>query len=452
MRPDTPECDLKRPSCSQCERANTCCTGYRDGFSLRLRDQTSVTYRHPSRKREDRSPRSRSPRSQSPTTLPLKPEEAAIGHFLNVYVPPRVFQYITDCPSSLLGSEPVKSALLAPSLLLLSQSLSLPKLRAQALDQYCAALRLVNASLADQERAVLDSTFLSILLLGLFEALSTHGRQNPVKWRMHMLGLVELLRLRGPRQFDHRLGRSLYLHASGSIRSDCAQRCVQAPPELDALQYAIIESMDRADPALKMSMLLDRFADLRAYKDGEEPADRLDKGLALDRGLADLLGDLRVLAPFQVVNVATLSKEVFSYKNFVHRYPSLGMVRVYNTVRILKLFVVELIYRDLHSQKMVQPGKQAHILDLLAVSSEAVINDILHSVPLILEAPEATSTALSAKLVMYPLAGIGVCPLAAPDAVEFARNRLAFIGSTFGLAQASDLATMVVQRSDLEDW
>ena len=35
------QCDLKEPSCSQCIRAKVDCTGYRDAFSLKLRDQTA---------------------------------------------------------------------------------------------------------------------------------------------------------------------------------------------------------------------------------------------------------------------------------------------------------------------------------------------------------------------------------------------------------------------------
>lgn len=362
---------------------------------------------------------------------------------------------MAEFPPDTFHLEAVRSALLAPSLVLFSQSLRLPKLQALAHSHYGTALSHVNISLADQHQSRLDSLLLTVLLLSLFEALSMHGRRSPVSWRAHVGGLVELLRLRGPRQFDGALGQRLFLHAAGSIRSDCAQRRIKPPPELSILQNALVKKMNPSDPHLRLAALLDRFADLRAATEGESYLSRLQRGMALDQGLEDLLDELNQLAPFQVIDASNLPESILSYDMYAHRYTSLGMMRVWNTVRILRLFANELIAHDLMSGEAASQltrERHAEILEQITVSSVTVINDILHSVPLALESSDAVGQDLSAKLVIYPLAAIAVSHLAPKRAIDFARNSLASIGTRFDVAQANDLATMVLQMNDLEDW
>lgn len=76
---------------------------------------------------------------------------------------------------------------------------------------YGHALRLTNAALRNPDEALKDTTMLSVLVLGLFEASMDHSPRGLRAWQQHINGAAELARMRGPAQFKTKPG----------IRSKC---------------------------------------------------------------------------------------------------------------------------------------------------------------------------------------------------------------------------------------
>src|SRR6201999_947863 len=88
-----------------------------------------------------------------------------------------------------------------------------------------------NAALSSSNTAILDRSLISVLLLGLYEAISFSARQSPGSWTAHTLGAIELIRLRGTKQLRTELGTRLFLQTCNNIRASCIPRGVVVPDE-----------------------------------------------------------------------------------------------------------------------------------------------------------------------------------------------------------------------------
>lgn len=451
---------MLRPGCSQCRRANIECGGYRDAFSLRLRDQTSLA----ARKTHERIVRSRSPAPKIESDkkismnalitreLPDTPETLALSYFMHIYAPTGAFEYLVDVSATYLTTGSLGDALLAPSLLLFAQNLRLPSVQSLAQSHYARALRSTNSALSSPDLATSDSTLLAVLLLSLFEALDFQGRAIPVNWNAHTRGASELLRLRGDRQFDNSLGRHLFRHASLNIRTHCAQLGVTTPSLLSTLESAHLEQIYPTGRTRQFGQVVDAIANLRANVKHLSAIEHLFKLFELDAELATILDDLWIDVPYEIVDATAIQGSVYTYKNKVYRYPSQKLARTWNMVRITRLFIIQMFNYALASPRALEFSKvvRTRVQELVSVTGTELISDILHSVPFALEL--SINPIVSARSLIYPLSGIAVFEFALPDAAEFALNILGFIGRQYGFPHAIDSANMILQTKDLEDW
>lgn len=71
---------------------------------------------------------------------------------------------------------------------------------------YGHALRLTNAALRNPDEALKDTTMLSVLVLGLFEASMDRSPRGVQAWQQHINGAAALARMRGLGQFRTKAG------------------------------------------------------------------------------------------------------------------------------------------------------------------------------------------------------------------------------------------------------
>lgn len=464
------QCDMKVPGCSQCWRARMDCPGYLDAFSLRLRDQTATTTRKAQGMYRNRTSASmsteqprcglgqQSDRGTAAGGLAARqpgdaPDDLALAYFMNVYAPSATFNYLPGVSDEILGSENLRRALLAPSLLMLSQNHQIPEFQSLSQHYYTMALRSTNLALSSPQLATLDGTLLSVLLLGFFEALSFRGRQTPTSWNAHTRGSVELLRLRGHRQFGSPLGRRLFLHASSNIKADCAQRCASTPPGLDSLLEGLMKLMGPADRSIQLAIVLEKFSNLRANSHSLPVVKRLRKAREVDGDLAAILHQLSTVQPFDTIDAKPLPGVTVAYEDSAHRYEHMGTARVWNIVRIIRLFVLETVNEIISwpgLEKEVSFADRTKIQEYTKSAGASMISGILNSVPMLLDWSE--DPAIAARFLIFPLTGIAMSALASPRAVQFARDRLSYIGSNYRFPQAIESVNMALQSTDMEDW
>jgi hypothetical protein len=391
--------------------------------------------------------------------------EAALNFFMHTYAVQSVFAYLPELYSSIpqRRRESLDFLVSVPALVFLSQDLRDPRLLRIAYSRHAKAILSTQRALASPDLAVNDVTLLSVLLLGLFEALVFHGRGKSDNWVTHVHGSAALLNIRGKSQFNSALGQSLFLHCSGNIAASCALRCIPIPPFLKPLQQYASSKVAADHLGIRLELVMDTFAALRAEMKGLSIAQHVQKANELDQEMSSLLDAMNVFAPCQMmVGAATTLQQVRSYRGCIHTYPSLRIARRWNDLRIVRLFVNEHISTAITSFDKIeldidgsplespQSSSWSHVHEQAAHSAEAVIADILHSVPYFIEL--STNPFITAKSLIFPLSAIAISDLAPPSAKLFARERLTYIGMEYGIVQARESVDMVFDRSNLEHW
>jgi hypothetical protein len=91
--------------------------------------------------------------------------------------------------------------MIAPAIVILSLGLRQPSLMPLARRNHALAINETNRALESPQLATADSTLASVLLLALFEAVAFQRSTYPTSWNVHIDGAVELIKLRGRRQW-----------------------------------------------------------------------------------------------------------------------------------------------------------------------------------------------------------------------------------------------------------
>jgi hypothetical protein len=245
---------------------------------------------------------------------------------MSSYVPASPFDYLPDlyktAPSA--SYDTVTPTVLAASFASLSLQVGSGKLMNDARIHYSVALNRINAALASSDTATLDSSLISVLLLGLFEAIAFSGHQSPASWTAHTLGAVQLIRLRGTKQLRTSLDKRLFLQTCNNIRSSCIQRAVPVPDEFLQIYEKAKPFLEPSTPNVRLGPLLDKIACLKVRIRQVLPVQMMsgiiDEALQLDeetRRLEDMLPDdwrYQVMPPHMTPTCA--------YQGVAHKYPS----------------------------------------------------------------------------------------------------------------------------------
>ncbi|KAI0187631.1 hypothetical protein F4808DRAFT_467236 [Astrocystis sublimbata] len=466
-------CRKKRRKCSQCRRAKTLCPGYRDPFTSRIRDQSQSTVRKFQTRQQHESSQSASSQLAPPaleqaltsstgidldvsgqvqcrsslhsenedTTVLLWTShlsdditQTALAYFMHTYATQSFFAYLPNLYGCIPSEDrsDVDFIVSVPALVLLSQHRRDASLMRFAYARHAAALAKTQNALASPNLVIRDSTLLSVLLLALFEALVFRGRQTPQNWMTHMQGSTALLSIRGKGQFDTALGQRLFVHCSGNLASRYSAKGLPVPPFLKPLQdyAASIGAID--DLGVRMGIILNEFAALRANAVTISAAQRLRELLDLKRKITASLEIMTVVAPYEKLDdSAHTPQKVRSYKG------------CYSNECILETnFPVDAVD--------VSPSDLPLVYEGAAQSAENAIHDILSSVPYHIEF--SNDPCNTARALILPLSAILSSELTPLSPRLFARERLSFIGTEYGLVQAQESAAMTETPSTMEDW
>lgn len=392
--------------------------------------------------------------------------EAAVQHFMQNFAPHSFFYYLPELYSTLpkCDRDSLDFIISVPALASLSQDLRQPGLLHLAYVRHASALFYTQKALSSTDLVNRDATLLSVLLLGLFEALIFRGRQNPANWTMHMQGSAALLNMRGRAQFDGALGRCLFIHSSGIIRANCALRGIPAPACLASLSTHATRIVSADHLAIRLGVALDAFAALRADTKTLSTTQHARKTHELGKELDSLLEEMKDSVPYRRLDgTASTLERVSGYQCRADWYPSQHAARRWNDLRMFRLFVAEHFFDALAATDSSELGSlDSDKRDFLgiplprlaeenALRAEKAIAGILYSLPYFIELFSRSGSTASRALIM-PLSAIAASKLAPLSAKLFARDRLNHFGMQYELVQARQSAEMVKERSDLEDW
>lgn len=206
-------------------------------------------------------------------------------------------RYLSYLSSNFATSSPPRAAILAPALAIFAQELNQPALLRFAIAQYSTALEATNLALSAPKLAIQDGTLGSIILLGLFEALTFDDTKSPSSWTNHIDGALQLVKMRGDTQLETELGRSLFIDVA-----DCAR----------------ISPHVRLQPVPLQLIRLEKL--LRKYTKLEGIMSHLSNGIAtmiagLTKNIGDPLQSVHVVAQGHILQTQIITLAEGLYKN-----------------------------------------------------------------------------------------------------------------------------------------
>jgi hypothetical protein len=403
----------------------------------------------------------------SPTrSLTPSHDELAVGYFMSSYVPASPFYYLPEIYSSTASTaqDAVSSAVLAASFASLSLHVGSGQLMDNARIHYSKALAQTNAALASSNTAVLDSSLISVLTLGLYEAIAFSSRRSPTSWTAHTLGAVQLIRLRGTKHLKTDLGSRLFLQTCNNIRSSCLQRAVPVPDEFLQLYEEAEPFLDPHIPNVRLGPLLDKMISLKVRLWKGVPDERISgvihETLHLEeeaKALQDMLPDswrYQVRPPHMTPR--------WAYQGHAHQYPDHRMARHWNILRATRLFMNEVVWHlagfVARSKEQAKPEMSRYFKDLdtgaLQATAEAnrtqIITDTLASVPHFID-ENGTTFGPAARFLIWPLTLVAERTTAPEPARQYAVWCLYEIARQARIPQAL-LAAEAVESGSSTDW
>lgn len=183
------QCDQLIPSCGQCLKAGRNCCGYRNKIDLLFRNETdkvtakartSKTYSTPGRGDDFNSSDTTlacqlnsvpPPMHIYPQSLSIALEDEGTNYFFHSFVMSgsNFLSYVPTLYQKGADSSPLHEIIASIGMAIISNIKSDPRIMFAARRKHTLVLQAVNRALQDPERAKLDTTFVAVLLLCLFE-------------------------------------------------------------------------------------------------------------------------------------------------------------------------------------------------------------------------------------------------------------------------------------------
>lgn len=476
--------------CTQCTRQRLQCPGYPDLSQLRFRHETGrITAKQtgePIREAHQRHLSKASilhlDRKQFkgddgtghqieignpaawPFLISVSPqaiEDCALAYFMSSYITSSMFEvYLPElCIRNTTAKNPLSSALRAAAFATFSIRIRNDKFTEYARGQYMTALMQTNESIADSKTAVLDTTLAAVLLLGLFEAVVFQAHKSLENWTAHTLGTMQLLQMRGVKQFDHNTSSQIYWHASYNIRTSCIQRRVSVPRELIKLGE-VLQPVAITHSITAFSKIVDATASLRARIVDKSAPDLIYEALQLDQEVLALFDQSTDYFAAWAHPTYDKTRSVH-YDDVSNRYPLRKVSKYRNSLLMIRIFLNELIWErmsGLDNEMGEFMGLGIEYSDHVKTFAEHNIADIadqvLESVQYFRETSDdgASRFCQSARILFWPLAILLNSVLCPPSAVDAILRQLDRLGSDLNFPQAVYAAKREGEQRSEADW
>ncbi|RDW90304.1 Zn(II)2Cys6 transcription factor [Aspergillus mulundensis] len=473
------KCDHKKPSCSQCIRAQRECSGYRDVSAGRFYDQTEEVKKKNSPSSSAPTPPPRQQTSSPSTalvrqqiTVPLQDQGAAFA--LSRYLSRSVGINLPHILGTTTGRA-VTASINAVGLAALSNIHQSMELMLTARREYVSALKETNAVLSDPFQATSNASVVAVSFLGMFEMMACDGSSLMDKYVKHLDGSLKLLQLRGTEQLQDPVGLGLFTQSRTPIVLGNFWLKRSTPSWLVQLSHEATvyrgEGSTGSEDAL--FILMTRVGDLcSSLRNGLfiEPAKFVKKALELDIELNAWARSVELERRYTVVNVPAPLQGNGSgssscrsiYGDHYHIYPDTVISAWWNDYRFVRLILHEVICwlachlsrkEDLEAtvrQKYAQTVANSRMV------SQQMAEDICASVPYHLGATEtspyedwdSTRTGGVIRLI-WPLFVAAERDGATSEATDWIADTLFKIGYGVGIRQALVMSNLLRSGRDL---
>ena len=391
-------------------------------------------------------------------------EETAVNFLLSSYITDSHFEYLPTLSKLATTGGPLMTCIRAVGLASISHDLGRPELMAASRHQYTQALRTTGKALQCPDRAMLDETLASVMLLALFEIVAHRDEESSDQWTSHVNGAVALLVHRGPMQFKSTYGLLLFNQIRSNINVNCIQRRLRLPSDLTSLTAQAAPFLDNANPISRFSAITEALTDLlAAIEDGQ-----ITEAACVTRLARELDSEARSLAldmPAAGWSYEVLSREKDDSAVFgkaYHIYKDHRVAQMWNTIRMTRLLLNQTIHETLvHASPDdfwdTIPAQFSHPSENPAKIAREMATAILASIPQFTQfSPDGNAlfspTVASSCFLLWPLELVGSSRLSTPSMCAYAIGRLRYMDTQMKVRQARQVADKLEQGSLSQDW
>ncbi|KAL2872595.1 Zn(II)2Cys6 transcription factor [Aspergillus lucknowensis] len=527
-------CDQARPACSQCTAGDRVCPGYRDTLSLMFRDESqrviqkatkrsaagartqgpppprrssraaasshsseatpatpatpagkSLSWSPGTESSEDNSSSSSSSSSSShsPALQPsYQPTQAeAISWFLRHSAWPGALFVIDFDPEILaqtnmpLSEQARIAGIVSLGTAMLARVRQSAPLRETASQEYSRALGLLTRAVSNEQQSRANATLSAVLLLALFEVVTSRDLGTMEKWTSHIYGASALLELRGQQELQDAEALKLFIQLRFQIIISCVQRGLRVPRSLlECNKLAMYLRPQMEAHCDRVIYIIGQLANLRADIFGgilTDTREILSRAYSME---ADLIAWIAV-APSQFLYttiehpapnywMGTSAHQPPLYNNRYHLYHDLWVCHTWNQYRCARIMLCEIILSCLrqlfrpssegsYSYSYYSKDLQRQIVSLRRTSRD-LAQDICASAPYHFGADSlngagehrgipASQTYIGGMLLLMPLAIVAGTEGKAHPIRRWVVECLKVIGHGMGIDQAFAIIEML---------
>ncbi|PTU22895.1 hypothetical protein P175DRAFT_0149369 [Aspergillus ochraceoroseus IBT 24754] len=517
-------CDQGRPTCSQCAKGNRFCPGYRDELSLMFRDESQQVVRKAKtglsarRTKKPKKPAraeshgstssnstSSSPKisvngtSSSSVTigsdisdfnevddlgfikvegeqlackpLALQPsyqltDNEAVSYFIRHNVWPGAifmmdFEPKAPAHRATLSEQAQMASLVSVGTAMLSRVRQSVHLALEAERGYGHALTLLTRAVCNEKESKANATLSAVLLLAIFEVITSRAPKNIEKWTNHIYGAIALLEIRGPEHLSTEEGLKLFIQLRFQIIISCLQRGARVPQSLLECSKIAMYLRPQIDAYCdRLIYIAGKLSNLRADINSKiltDANETLSAAYAVEAELLAWVAAGPTDFSYTTFTCASVPEWVrmfgnrpFPYNNQYHVYRDLWICHTWNQYRCSRVIVCEIILSCLRRLSAVSPTMamskelQGHCAQIRQVTRE-LAQDICASAVyhLGVEGPEAASYSVPASycyvggmLLLWPLTLAGATEPRDHPLRRWVRECLRVIGHSIGIDQA----------------
>ncbi|RAH43037.1 uncharacterized protein BO95DRAFT_502539 [Aspergillus brunneoviolaceus CBS 621.78] len=456
-------CDRRQPSCSQCLRVNQECFGYRDPGTLRIYDQSAEVA---SKAQARGGPIQQSPAEESPSTLslnysPISDDQRAMSYIIPYYVGTDQHRGLLRFLPSLLQNDPSPALKASAKAIGLLGMTRMPHVGQRARKEHIIALRATNSALRDPTTATSDSTLGAVLLLGLYELITSRPTEMDSGWRDHAQGAAKLIELRGEEQLSSPVGLELFTvvrfqNVISSVFFRLGSRVHNSPTIAALSQVARSKRNEHTRPIETLYNMLIELNDIaievdeaHLQSDLEKQQSLIERSLTLDARLLAWTTSLSPAWSYQVIDDprSHLPKSTYPpiYDNRYHLYHGVSIATMWNNYRQTRIVLNEMIrMMALRRWRLQNLPQYQQIIYQSTGIIEHMAGEICDSIPFYFLSGEVGFGSIYRAL--WPLFIAGRCAAAGSPAKQWATQILDLIGNITGIQQAIGMAELLKQE------
>lgn len=343
----------------------------------------------------------RKPPAGVPRSLSVSVNDHAKDLFYHNYVigPTKPFHFLLSFHSPTCKDDHLSKSVEAVALAYLHYQPQSPSADEEARQQYISALSLTGAAIRTRDQSRQDSTILAILLLDLYEKITGNEPAFDGAWSAHLSGALALVKLRDDQQFTNPSVFRMLMRLSTNLLISCVASDRPVCGELVTLRSKIAAYLPgTGDPKWQESGLMIEFASLRQEIQEGKTSDyeAIAALVTLDKKFMTLARNVPPTWRYATVRVG--EKSVHHYDFFHHLHPAEHIAQMWNTLRITRILLNELICSIcLDSEGGLQQSSRAATIRQRSVTIiKAMALDVCASLPQflseILSSPSDRST------------------------------------------------------------